>query len=284
MKKVIVQYFWITAGSLIFSLAFDWFFAPNQVALGGVTGLAQVVNALAPRLSVGVLSAAMNVPLFLLGWRFIGWRLLVSSLWSMAVCSVGIDVLAAVHEFAPMDPMLASLCGGVVMGAGLGAVFAQGATTGGTDVVARLLKLKFPWLPMGKLLLLPDFTVLSLAALVFGRVEAGLYGLVALFVSSKVMDTVLYGLDTSKVAYIISDRWREAADALLGLERGVTILEGRGAWSGKEKQMLMVAFKQRQIVQIKQAVHEVDPAAFLIVVDAREVLGEGFGEYRREAL
>ncbi len=282
MKKRFKQYCLITAGSLIFALSFDWFFVPNQVALGGVTGLAQIINALLPVLPVGVLSAAINIPLFLLGWKFIGWRLLVSSLCSMAVCSLGIDAIAAVHAFAPMDPMLAALCGGAVMGAGLGIVFAQGATTGGTDVVARLLKLKFPWLPMGKLVLIPDLVVLSLAAVVFSRVEAGLYGLVALLVSARVMDTVLYGLDASKVAYIISDRWREAADALLRMQRGVTILEGQGAWSGKEKRMLMVAFRQKEIVQIKELVHSVDPSAFLIVVDAREVLGEGFGEYRRE--
>lgn len=284
MKKLVKRYFWITAGSLIFSLSFDWLLAPNQVALGGVTGIAQVINALCPMLPVGILSAALNIPLFLLGWKYIGWRLLVSSLYSMAVCSMGIDLIAAVHTFAPMDPMLAALCGGAVMGVGLGLVFAQGATTGGTDVVARLLKLKFPWLPMGKLIQIPEFAVLVLAAAVFGRVEAGLYGLVALFLSTRVMDTMLYGMDTSKVAYIISDRWRETADALLAMQRGVTILRGEGAWSGREKRMLMVAFKQREIVQIKEAVHTIDPAAFLVVVDAREVLGEGFGEYQRDCL
>ena len=128
----------ITVGSVIFAVAFDWFFVPNEVGMGGVTGLAQVVNALLPAVPVGVLVILLNVPLFLAGWRFIGWHLLASSLFSMAVSSVAIDAVAAVHTFAPMDPMLACLCGGAVMGLGLGMVFSQGATTGGTDVVARL--------------------------------------------------------------------------------------------------------------------------------------------------
>ena len=265
-------------------MAFDWFFAPNQVALGGITGLAQVINAVVPALSVGIMTIVMNVPLFLLGWKFIGWHLLTSSLFAMLLSSAAIDAIAAVHTFTSMDPMLAGLCGGALMGLGLGIVFSQGATTGGTDVVARLLKLKFPWLPIGNLVLIPDFVILSLAALVFGRVEAALYGLISLFVQAKVMDTVLYGMDTSKVAYIVTDRWKQVSDAILAMERGVTFLRGEGAFSGAEKHILMVAFKQKEIVQIKQLVHETDPRAFLIVVDARDVLGEGFGEYQKDEI
>lgn len=282
-KQVFRSYGIITLGSVIFALAFNWFFAVNQVAMGGVTGLAQIINLLVPQMSVGLLAFLLNVPLFLAGWKFIGFHLLASSLFSMAVSSFAIDAIAALHTFAPMDPMLACLCGGALMGFGLGLVFSQGATTGGTDIVARLLKLKFPWLPMGKLVLVPDGVVLTLAALAFGGVEAALYGAVAIFVSGRVMDTVLYGLDTSKVAYIISDRWQQVADALLReQQRGVTILRGQGAWTGDDKQVLLVAFKQKEIMQIKQAVHELDPRAFMIVCDAHDVLGEGFGDYQKE--
>ena len=282
-KQVFRSYGIITLGSVIFALAFNWFFAVNQVAMGGVTGLAQIINLLVPQMSVGLLAFLLNVPLFLAGWKFIGFHLLASSLFSMAVSSFAIDAIAALHTFAPMDPMLACLCGGALMGFGLGLVFSQGATTGGTDIVARLLKLKFPWLPMGKLVLVPDGVVLTLAALAFGGVEAALYGAVAIFVSGRVMDTVLYGLDTSKVAYIISDRWQQVADALLReQQRGVTILRGQGAWTGDDKQVLLVAFKQKEIMQIKQAVHDIDPKAFMIVCDAHDVLGEGFGDYQKE--
>ena len=285
MKRYLKSYAAIALGSLIYALAFDWMYVPNQVALGGVTGIAQIINALFPKLSIGVLTFVMNVPLFWAGWKFIGFHLLASSLFSMALSSFAIDAIAALYTFAPMDPMLACLCGGALMGVGFGIVFSQGATTGGTDVVARLMKLKFPWLPLGKLLLIPDFIVLMTAALVFGKVETALYGLVGLYVSTHVMDTVLYGLDTSKVAYIISDHWRAIADVLLQeQERGVTILKGTGAYTGADKQVLMVAFKQKGIVQIKRTVHQCDPRAFMIVCNAHDVLGEGFGDYQKEEI
>lgn len=285
MKKQLIRSYAIMAlGSVIFALAFDAFFSASQVAMGGITGLAQVINVLLPGLSVGLLAFLLNVPLFLAGWKFIGFHLLASSLFSMAVSSAAIDAIAAAYTFPAMDPMLATICGGAVMGLGLGMVFSQGATTGGTDIVARLMKLKFPWLPMGKLVLVPDGVVLTLAAVAFGRIETALYGAVAIFVSAKVMDTVLYGLDTSKVAYIISDQWKETAKVLLAMDRGVTILRGEGAWTGDDKQVLMVAFKQKEIVQIKRAVHETDPRAFMIVCDAHDVLGEGFGNYQKEEI
>ena len=264
----------ITLGAVIYALAFDWFVAPNQIAMGGVTGLAQIVNALVPVLPVGVLSILVNVPLFLAGWRLLGGRLLVSSLYAMAVSSLAIDVIAWMHTFPPMDPILATLYGGAGMGVGLGLVFSQGATTGGTDIIGKLLKLKFPWLPIGKLVMIPDMVVVILAAVVFGTVNAALYGLIQMYLLSKVMDMILYGWDTSRVAYIITDRWEETVQGLLDMNRGVTLLQGKGAYTGAEKQVLLVAFRQR----------EIDPKAFFIVCDAHEILGEGFGDYQKEEI
>lgn len=265
----------ITLGAVIYALAFDWFVAPNQIAMGGVTGLAQIVNALVPVLPVGVLSILVNVPLFLAGWRLLGGRLLVSSLYAMAVSSLAIDVIAWMHTFPPMDPILATLYGGAGMGVGLGLVFSQGATTGGTDIIGKLLKLKFPWLPIGKLVMIPDMVVVILAAVVFGTVNAALYGLIQMYLLSKVMDMILYGWDTSRVAYIITDRWEETVQGLLDMNRGVTLLQGKGAYTGAEKQVLLVAFRQREIVPIKRMLREIDPEAFLIECDAQELLGEG---------
>ena len=284
MKQFLKSYTIIALGSLAFALAFDWFVAPNQIAMGGVTGLAQIVNALVPVLPVGVLSILVNVPLFLAGWRLLGGRLLVSSLYAMAVSSLAIDVIAWIHTFPPMDPILATLYGGAGMGVGLGLVFSQGATTGGTDIIGKLLKRRFPWLPTGKLVMVPDMAVVVLAALVFGTVNAALYGLIQMYLLAKVMDGVLYGWDTSRVAYIITDRWEETARGLLDMERGVTLLQGRGAYTGAEKQVLLVAFKQKEIVPIKQMLRQIDPRAFFIVCDAHEVLGEGFGDYQKEEI
>ena len=274
----------ITLGAVMYALAFDWFVAPNQIAMGGVTGLAQIVNALVPVLPVGVLSILVNVPLFLAGWRLLGGRLLVSSLYAMAVSSLAIDVIAWMHTFPPMDPILATLYGGAGMGVGLGLVFSQGATTGGTDIIGKLLKLKFPWLPIGKLVMIPDMVVVILAAVVFGTVNAALYGLIQMYLLSKVMDMILYGWDTSRVAYIITDRWEETVQGLLDMNRGVTLLQGKGAYTGAEKQILLVAFRQREIVPIKRMLREIDPKAFFIVCDAHEILGEGFGDYQKEEI
>mgnify|MGYP002611729360 CR=1 FL=1 len=274
----------ITLGAVIYALAFDWFVAPNQIAMGGVTGLAQIVNALVPVLPVGVLSILVNVPLFLAGWRLLGGRLLGSSLYAMAVSSLAIDVIAWMHTFPPMDPILATLYGGAGMGVGLGLVFSQGATTGGTDIIGKLLKLKFPWLPIGKLVMIPDMVVVILAAVVFGTVNAALYGLIQMYLLSQVMDMILYGWDTSRVAYIITDRWEETVQGLLDMNRGVTLLQGKGAYTGAEKQVLLVAFRQREIVPIKRMLREIDPKAFFIVCDAHEILGEGFGDYQKEEI
>ena len=284
MAQKLKSYAIIALGSVIYALAFDWFVAPNQIAMGGVTGLAQIVNALVPVLPVGVLSILVNVPLFLAGWRLLGGRLLVSSLYAMAVSSLAIDVIAWIHTFPPMDPILATLYGGAGMGVGLGLVFSQGATTGGTDIIGKLLKLKFPWLPIGKLVMIPDMVVVILAAVVFGTVNAALYGLIQMYLLSKVMDMILYGWDTSRVAYIITDRWEETVQGLLDMERGVTLLQGKGAYTGAEKQVLLVAFRQREIVPIKRMLREIDPKAFFIVCDAHEILGEGFGDYQKEEI
>ena len=285
VRQHLKSYALITLGSVIYALSFDWFVAPNHFAMGGVTGLAQILHHLFPALTVGAASALMNVPLFLIGWKKIGGHLLVSSLYAMVVSNAAIDGLNLLFDFQPMDPILAALFGGGVMGFGLGLVFAQGATTGGTDIVAKLLKLKWPWLPIGKLVTGPDTAVMLLVALTFGQLSAMLYGFIKLYTCSRAMDAVLYGVVDSRVAYIISDRWKELSGTLLrDQRRGVTLLQGQGAYTGAEKRVLMIAFKQKEIVDLKRRVYELDPEAFLIVCDARDVLGNGFSAYRREEI
>ena len=279
---IVWSYFMITVASAIYAVGFNWFYVPNDIAFGGITGVGQIINAILPWAPIGTVVIILNIPLFILGWRLLGGHLLLSSLYAMAVSSVFIDLVNSIHTFEPMDPMLACVFGGVLMGGSLGIVFQQGATTGGTDLIARLLKLKISWLPMGKLLMATDLVVIVATAIAFGSIYSALYGVVALYIAGLVMDKVLYGMDSAKVAYIISDRFREIAGALVNdLDRGVTILQGQGAYSGAEKKVLMCAFKQRQIVSIKRMVKDLDPAAFIIVCDAHEVLGDGFREYRQ---
>ena len=282
-RSFIKRYTLITLGALLFALAFAWCFDPAHIGFGGVTGIGQMVNYYVPAIPIGAVVIVLNIPLFFLSWKLLGSEMLVSSVYAMVCSSVFIDVLEGLFHFRAMDNVPAALAGGVLVGAGLGLVILQGASTGGTDLLARLLKLKIAWLPMGKLLLLVDLVVIAAAAVVFGSVESGIYGLLGLFVSTAVMDKMLYGLDTAKVAYVISSNPREIIDGISKkLQRGVTLLEGRGGWSGTEKEVLLCAFKQRQIVELKALVKGVDPGAFLIVCDAHEVLGDGFRAYKKD--
>lgn len=285
VKKYLIPAVVIAVASAIHALGYVWCYDPNHIAFGGITGVAQILNHIFPVLPVGVTAIVLNIPLFLLGWRLIGGRFLVSSLYAMFLSSIFIDILAPLYDWQPMDPLLASIFGGLLLGLSLGLIFQQGATTGGTDLIARLLKLRLAWLPMGRLLLGIDLAVIMLTALAFGTLSAALYGLVALYISTIVMDGVLYGMDTAKVAYIISDRNTEISDTIVNkLDRGVTVLHGQGAYTGKEREVLMCAFKQREIAAIKAVVKEIDPTAFLIVCNAHEVLGEGFRDYRKDDL
>ena len=285
LKKPLLPILVITVGSAAYALGFVWCYAPNGIAFGGITGVGQIVNFLVPAAPVGATVIVLNIPLFLLGWKLIGGRLLVTSLYAMFVSSVFIDVLTPMRVWEPMDPLLACIFGGLFMGLSLGLIFLQGATTGGTDLIARLLKLRLAWLPMGKLLMGIDLAVIVAVAVTFRTLYAALYGLVALYISTIVMDGVLYGLDNAKVAYVISNHNKEISDVLVkDLDRGVTVLHGRGAYTGAEKDVLMCAFKQREIAAIKAAVKEIDPDAFVIVCNAHEVLGEGFRDYKKDDL
>ena len=284
-RQLFFSYLWITVASAAYALGFDWCYAPNEIGFGGITGLAQIINAALPWAPIGVLVILLNVPLFFFGWRLLGGHLLLSSLYAMFISSIFVDLLNAAVPFSPMDPMLATIFGGILIGLSLAIILLQGATTGGTDLFARLLKLRISWLPMGKLLMGVDLVVIALAALAFHSLSSALYGLVSLYISSLVIDRVLYGLDNAKVAYIISDRPQEIIRSIsTELDRGVTILRGAGAWSGEAKDVLMCAFKQKQIVALKRAVKETDPSAFLIVCDAHEVLGQGFHSYHQHDL
>ena len=171
-KQLVKNYLMLLVGAAVYALAFDGCFVPNDIAFGGITGLAQIVNFFLPWAPIGVLVILFNVPLFLLGWKLLGGHMLVSSLAAMAVSSALIDLFAAWVEFPPMeDTLLACIFGGAVLGVGLGIVFLQGATTGGTEIVAMLLKLKLAWLPVGKLLLGADLVVVAAVALVFRRID-----------------------------------------------------------------------------------------------------------------
>lgn len=279
------DYIWIALGSVLYSVSFDWFYVPNQIGFGGLTALGMILNHFSSAIPIGAVVLVLNIPLFLLGWKFLGGHTLVSSLFAMTATSVLVDLIAALYIFPPMDPMLASIFGGVTLGISLGMIFSKGATTGGTDLTARLLKIPFAWLPIGRLLLVVDLAMLLAVSVAFRSMESGMYGIISLYISTLVMDGVLYGMDRSKVAYIVTSKPQAIAGEIdKQLDRGATFLHGEGSFSREEKLVLMCAFKQKQIVPLKALIHELDPEAFLIVCDAHEVMGQGFRRYQKNGL
>lgn len=281
MKKwqpFVRSYAVITVAAAIYALAYNAFYAPNDIAFGGVTGIAQMINRLFAYPPVGVLIIVINIPLFLLAWKFLGKQMLFGSLYAMVLSSVLLDVFGSFIRFPTLEePVMACVFGGVFLGLASGLICREGASLGGTDISSRLIRLKFPGISVGKMLMCLDLTVICAVSLVFRQLNSALMGIVALYIATSVMDRVLFGADPSKVAYIISDHSQEIARTIVkDLHRGVTVLHGEGAWSGAEKNVLLCAFKGRQIVTLKRRIKDIDPKAFLIVCNAYEVLGDGF--------
>ena len=283
--RLLRDYGVITLGCAIYAVSFQWFFQPNNIAMGGFTGVGQIFNRLLPFLPVGTIVILMNVPLFILGVRRQGLKILISSLFATVVSNLMIDGLDAVYTFQPMDePLLACVYGGVTVGAAMALMLTVGATTGGTELAARLLKYRIRHLSIGRLCLIIDVAVVSLYSLVFRQVNTSLYGIIGMYISSLAMDAVVYGSVGAKMAYIISAQSAEITRRILDLELGVTLLQGKGGYHGDDKQVILCAFKPSQIGTIKALVTEVDPNAFIIVCEAHEIVGEGFGEYTPDSL
>ena len=276
--------FWIAAGSAIFALGFDLFLMPHQFGAGGVSGLAVVIHALIPVVSVGVISLIVNIPLFIAGYRVVGRKFFVGSLAGMLISSVLIDVFAYLPA-VKTEPLLGAIFGGLLVGGGCGIVLMQGASTGGVDIAARLMKYKFRELPIGKLMLMVDMCIAIITGIAFRDLNKVLYCIVALFVSSEATDAVVYRLDYSYVAMIISNYDEQIRDAIdLKLERGCTYLKGEGSYTHQEKNVIYCAIKRQQIAELKEIVMGIDANAFLVLQEAHQVLGEGFERYSKHRL
>ena len=274
----------VTLASAVYAVAFNWFFQSNDLTMGGFTGVAQIIHYLLPVLPIGVLTIVMNIPLFIIGVRCMGIKLLLSSLYAMAASSLLLDLVASLFTFQPMEPLLACIYGGALLGISIGLMLLVNATTGGTELLARLLKLRFHHLSIGRLCLICDVIVVLLYAAVFRNVHNALYSIIALYISSLAIDMVIYGSRTAELAYIISGRSEAIARSLLELNLGITLLPATGGFSGDPKEVILCAFKRSHITTIKAKVHDIDPGAFLIVCQAHEVLGEGFDVYSQENL
>lgn len=277
LLKRVWKYFLIVLGSFVYSFSFQAFLFPNNIVAGGVTGIAMIVNAFT-HWPIGLMVIAMNIPLFLVAWRHFGLDFLIGSLAGMGISSAFVDLFALTDLVLTNDPMLASVIGGVIKGVGLGMIYFYGATTGGIDIVAKLLRKRFSQLNFGTIILILDAAIILCYALIIGNYESAMYSVITMFVVTKVIDLVLYGLDMSCVCYIISER----SDALIReltsghVHRGATILEGEGAYSHKQKHVIMCVIKRNQIPELRRAILELDESAFVIVTDAKNVFGKGF--------
>ncbi len=287
MKKGIQTAAWIgklIAGGVLFALGFNLFLVPNGLNAGGLSGLAMVLVHLLDFGSVGAVTAVVNLPLFLFGGKKIGKRFFIGSLIGMAALSAAIDLLASL-PVPKTEPLIAALYGGALCGIGIGIVFAAGASTGGSDIVVRLLKMRYQHVPIGMISMCFDLTVAVLTGLVFQDISRTLYSGVAIFITGKVIDAVVYRFDYSKVAIIVSRQYDAIACAVgQKLDRGATFLHGQGVYSGNETKVVLTAVKRQQIAELKALVVEIDPDAFIIVQEAHQVLGDGFARYSKDSL
>lgn len=264
------------AGCLLYAVSVDCFSQPNRIVNGGATGVALLFNALtgAP---VGLTVFLLNLPLFGLALWKLGRGFALRTVFCTTLCSVFIDGLKPVLPAFTGDTMLAALFGGLAAGAGLGLLYLRGATSGGVDVVSRLLELRFPQLSMGRLMLLLDAAVVALSVPVFGELELAMYALVMIFVGSHLIDTVLYGRDAGKLVFVATQRETAVTEQILvTLKRGVTRLQASGAYTGEKRNILMCAVSRSQLYELQRLVRDTDPAALIITAPTDEVLGEGF--------
>lgn len=278
---------WIFAtlmGSALFAFGFSFFLEPNEINTGGISGLAMVAVHILGFGSVGTVSVLLNLPLFLMGGLRIGKRFFAGSLLGMLVSSFLIDAFDLLG-FQAQDILVSTIYGGLLCGIGLGIVFAAGTSTGGSDILIRLLKLRFRDVPIGTINMCFDLLVVALTGIVFRDVSKALYSGIAVFITGQVIDLVIYRFDYSKVALIVSDKPDEIVTLITGrMDRGATFLYGEGAYSRMEKKIILTVVKKRQLAELKELIMSTDPTAFVIVQEAHQVLGDGFSRYTKDGL
>ncbi len=287
MKRTCDWILWaakIIAGSAVFALAFDLFLLPRDLNAGGISGLAMVLIHVIGVGSVGLATAVINLPLFIVGGLKVGKTFFFGSVLGASVSSLCLDLFTLI-PVPQMEPLLAAIYGGALGGIGLGVVFAAGASTGGSDIVVRLLKMHYQHLPIGTINTIFDASVVILTGIVFQDASKMLYSGISIFVMGQVMDVVVYRFDYSKVALIISSEYEAIAQAVNDeLGRGATFLDGQGSYSRIGTKVVLTAVKRPQIADLKRLVTEIDPAAFVIMLEAHQVLGDGFSKYSKDAL
>ena len=264
-------------GSFAFALGIVCFVNPANLAPGGMSGVAILVNYVWG-LPIGRMAFIMNIPLLILSWLFLGRRMTLRTVKSLVINSALIDIISA--SPVPIyvgDRMIGAVFGGALMGAGMAMIILRGSNTGGTDIVSFLIRKWFPHLPIGRIMMGVDGLIILVSIFVFGNMEAGLYGGISLFCCSKVIDSIVYGMDKGVMVTVISDKNKEIAEGIMReMERGVTFLKGEGAYTGKPRDVLICAVRRQEFARLTAIIRMFDEDAFIITSETKEVQGEGF--------
>lgn len=273
--RLVCEYLVIAVASVFYAVAISLFLDPNKLAPGGVTGIAIIVNHFLD-MPTGTLVLIMNIPIMLLGiWKF-GIKFFISTIVATVLGSVFIDVVAK-FPVATNDLFLSALIGGILMGLSIGLIFKVGASTGGTDIIARLLKLKFPHIETGKLFICVDIMIVTASAIAFRDIELAAYAGICVFVGGKALDFVLYGGEGARLIFVISEKEEEIAERFMtDLDSGVTYVNGIGAYTSADKRIIMCAMTKQMLPKAQDIVKAIDVNAFIIVTSANEIVGEGY--------
>ena len=272
-REILMAYAQIFIGSVIGAAAYPTFLIPNNIAPGGLTGVATILNYLAGW-PVGITALILNIPLFLIGYRTMGKVFAFRSLVATALFTILIDILPL--KSVSEDPLLGTLFGGVVLGIGLGLILRGGATTGGSDMVARMVHRRFSFITVGMFLFALDFLVVLAAAIFIGGTQA-LYAMIDIYVCSRVIDAVMVGFGGNKACFVMTDAWQKITGRILNeIERGCTLLDAKGAYSGTSRPVVMCVMSRQEMTALKRIVQEEDEKAFMFITEAHEALGEGF--------
>lgn len=275
------SYLFITLGTLICALGINIFYAPVNIVAGGISGLAIIFYKLIS-FPMGLFMLIINIPIFLIGIKFLGASFGAKTFYGTVMLSLFMSLTDGIFVIT-QNIMLCALFGGALLGFGLGIIFLSGATSGGTDILARLANKRFSFLDMGKWLFVVDFLIILSGGVAFHNYELLLYGVIALFVTSYVIDVMIAGVDFAKIVYIISPKAEKIAQVILTkLERGVTGIYSKGMYSGSDSMMIMCVVKKFEVARLKQIAKSIDPNSFIILTQAREVAGEGFKKYPEE--
>lgn len=275
MKKFIRNVIYIIAGSFFYAVGISLFLDPNNLAPGGVIGISVILNRMVG-MNTGTWYFVLNIPIVLLGiWKF-GAKFMTSTFVVIVLNSLLTNLLSTFSAITT-EPLLACLAGGILIGGGIGMIFRAGTTTGGTDIIVKVIKLRYKHLKTGFLFMVIDLTIVAVSGFIFKNVNIALYAFIAVFVSGRTMDRVLYGSDEARLVYIISKKYaRICQRAMEELDIGMTLLAGEGAYSHDKKDVIMCVVRKQIAPRLEDIVKEEDAAAFLIITSANEIYGEGY--------